>query len=39
MSINLGALTIFLLAFFKAMDILRWVLSADWEAILNDWFD
>ena len=39
MSINLGAFIIFLLAFWKATDIIRWALSADWKAILNDWFD
>jgi len=39
MSINLGALIIFLLASWKAIDILWWALSADWKAILNDWFD
>ena len=39
MSINLGAFIIFLLASCKVIDILRWALSADWKAILNDWFD
>jgi len=39
MSINLGALIIFLLASWKAIDILGWALSADWKAIINDWFD
>lgn len=39
MSINLGALIIFLLAVLKVIDIIQWALSADWKAILNDWFD
>jgi hypothetical protein len=38
MSINLGFLLISLLASWKAIDILWWALSADWKAILNDWF-
>lgn len=39
MSINLGFLLISLLATWKFIDILWWALSADWKAILNDWFD
>jgi len=38
MNINLGALIILLLAGWKAIDVLWWALSADWKAILNDWF-
>ena len=39
MSVNLGALLIFLLASWKAIDFIWWALSADWKKIMKDWFE
>jgi len=39
MSINVGALIIISLAVLKVIDIIQWALSADWKAVINDWFD
>lgn len=39
MSINLGCLLVSSLIVWKVVDIIRWALSADWKAILKDWFN